>query len=112
CETVRALLHRTASFAGDGTPWTLGEKMSREGAVLAAAGCTEPTLDADDLDYSRTVIESFLDTTDMPTAVACLCGDAAARTLGFAPLGLSPSAGLAVALHAARRLRPYPEGVE
>ena len=36
---------------------------------------------------------------DMRTCVECLFGDAAGRTLGFTPRGLSPWAGLALALH-------------
>ena len=44
-----------------------------------------------------------LDADDMRTAIECLFGDAAGRTLGFTPRGLSPWAGLALALHDARR---------
>ena len=43
-----------------------------------------------------------LDAEDMRTCIECLFGDAAARTLGFTPRGLSPWAGLALALHDAR----------
>ena len=79
---------------------------------MAVAGCTAPVLDAEDLAYTREVLRSYLDADDMPTAVVCLFGDAAARTLGFTPLGLSPWAGLALALHDAR-LRPVtqPTGI-
>lgn len=38
----------------------------------------------------------------MRTAIECLFGDAAGATLGFTPRGLSPWAGLALALHDAR----------
>jgi hypothetical protein len=38
----------------------------------------------------------------MRTCIECLFGDAATRTLGFTPRGLSPWAGLALALHDAR----------
>jgi hypothetical protein len=38
----------------------------------------------------------------MRTAIECLFGDAAGQTLGFTPRGLSPWAGLALALHDAR----------
>ena len=41
---------------------------------------------------------------DMRTAIECLFGDAAGRTLGFTPRGLSPWAGLALALHDAQIL--------
>jgi hypothetical protein len=77
--------------------------MAQEGHVMALAGCTQPALDAEDLEYTRMVIEPFLDATDMRTAIECLYGDAAGRTLGFTPRGLSHRAGLALALHDARR---------
>ena len=44
----------------------------------------------------------YLDADDMRTAIECLFGDAAGRTLGFTPCGLSPWAGLALAFHDAR----------
>ena len=65
---------------------------------MAQGGCTRPALDAEDLDYTRWVLEPFLDATDMRTAIECLFGDGAARTLGFTPHGLSHRAGLALAL--------------
>jgi hypothetical protein len=48
------------------------------------------------------VLTLFLDAEDMRTSIECLFGDAAARTLGFTSQGLSPWAGLALALHDAR----------
>ena len=57
--------------------------------------------------YTREVLRPFLDAGDMRTAVECLFGDAAGRTLGFTPRGLSPWAGLALALFG-RSLRPGP----
>jgi hypothetical protein len=38
----------------------------------------------------------------MRTCIECLFGDEAGSTLGFTPLGLSPWAGLALALHDAK----------
>src|SRR5438874_1480882 len=64
----------------------LRDRLAQEGHIMALAGCTGPVLDAD----------------DMRTAIECLFGDAAGRTLGFTPRGLSPWAGLALALHDAR----------
>ncbi len=51
---------------------------------------------------TREVLSPYLDADDMRTCIECLFGDAAARTLGFTPTGLSPWAGLALALHDAR----------
>lgn len=65
---------------------------------MALAGCREPSLEPDDLEYSREVIAPFLDAEDMRTMIECLFGDAAGRTLGFTPRGLSHRAGLALAL--------------
>src|SRR5204863_406485 len=65
-------------------------------------GCTTPALDPDDLEYTRAVIAPHLDARDRATVIACLFGDPAAAALGYAPQGLSPRAGLALALHDAR----------
>ena len=73
---------------------------------MARAGCGGPVLDEEDIAYSREVLMPFLDATDKRTAMECLFGDAAARTLGFTPRGLSPWAGLALALHDARPNEP------
>src|SRR5205823_3978001 len=77
--------------------------LAQEGHVMAAAGCTGPVLDDEDLAYTREVLVPYLDADDMRTCIECLFGDAAGRTLGFTPRGLSPWAGLALALHDARR---------
>ena len=63
--------------------------------------CAE--LEGSGIGYTREVLTNFLDAEDKRTAIECLFGDAAARTLGFTPRGLSPWAGLALALHDARR---------
>jgi uncharacterized protein YjaZ len=79
--------------------------LTQEGSVMALAGCTTPTLDPDDLEYTREVIETHRGAKDRATVMACLFGDAAARALGYPPQGLSERAGLALALHDARRKR-------
>jgi hypothetical protein len=84
---------------------TLDEMLTQEGSVMALAGCTTPTLDPDDLEYTREVIETHRGAKDRATVMACLFGDAAARALGYPPQGLSERAGLALALHDARRKR-------
>src|SRR5262249_25130110 len=81
---------------------TLRAMLAQEGHVMARAGCTGPVLDAEDIAYTREVLSPSLDADDMRTAIECLFGDVAARTLGFTPRGLSPGAGLALALHDAR----------
>lgn len=101
-EAVLTAAHRLAYVYRSGPARTLLDKLSQEGHVMAAAGCTEPVLDADDLAYTREVLAPYLDADDMRTTIECLFGDAAGRTLGFSPRGLSPWAGLALALHDAR----------
>jgi len=98
-EEVLTALYRVAYIHRHGHARTLRELLRQEGHVLAQAGCTRPALDAEDLEYTRYVLEPFLDATDMRTAIECLFGDAAGQTLGFTPRGLSHRAGLALALH-------------
>jgi hypothetical protein len=104
-EAVLTAVYRLAYVQRHGPALTLRDRLVQEGEVMAMAGCTGPFLDADDIAYTREVLAPFLDADDMRTTVECLFGDAGGRTLGFTPRGLSPWAGLALALHDAR-LRP------
>jgi hypothetical protein len=101
-EAILTAAHRVAYLQQHGPARTLREMLAQEGQVMALAGCSGPTLDAEDIVYTREVLAPFLDADDMRTCIECLFGDAAARTLGFTPRGLSPWAGLALALHEAR----------
>jgi hypothetical protein len=101
-EGVLTTVYRTAYLQRHGPARTLRDILAQEGYVRALAGCTRPALDADDLSYTREVIAPHLDAPDMRTAIECLYGDAAGKTLGFTPRGLSDRAGLALALHDAR----------
>jgi hypothetical protein len=101
-ESMKAAIYRMAYVQRHGLARTLRDKMVQEGHVMSAAGCADPTLDEEELDYTRDVLATYLDADDMRTAIECLFGDAAGATLGFTPRGLSPGAGLALALHDAR----------
>lgn len=101
-EAILTVIYRAAYVAEHGFARTLGARMVQEGIVMARAGCTAPTLDDEDREYTREVIAPFLDAEDMRTTIECLFGDAAGKTLGFSPRGLSPWAGLALALSDAR----------
>jgi hypothetical protein len=101
-EALLTAAYRTAYIQRHGLARTLRRLLIQEGYVMAMAGCTGPVLDEDDIAYTREVLAPFLDAEDMRTCVECLFGDAAGRTLGFTPRGLSPWAGLALALHDAR----------
>jgi hypothetical protein len=101
-ESIRTTLYRHAYVRQHGAAKTLRDKLAQEGWVMAVAGCTEPTLDEDDLDYTREVLQEYLDVEDMRTSIECLFGDEPSNTLGFTPRGLSPWAGLALALYDAK----------
>lgn len=101
-EAILTAAHRVAHGHRRGPALTLRAMLDQEGRVMAAAGCTGPALDPEDLAYTREVIAPFLDAEDKRTAIECLFGDPAARSLGFTPRGLTPWAGLALALHGAR----------
>ncbi len=102
-EAIFTAAYRVAYRRRRGPARTLRDILAQEGDVMVAAGCEGPVLDADDLAYTREVLAECLDATDLRTAIECLFGDDAGRTLGFTPRGLSPRAGLALALHDARQ---------
>ena len=104
-ETVLAAIYRAAYLARHGHARTLRDMLAQEGWVMAESGFSEPQLAEEDLAYTRDVISAFLEVGDMRTAIECIFGDAAARSLGFTPRGLSPRAGLALALHDAVKPR-------
>ena len=97
-QEVIATLYRTLTIIRNGPPVTLRQMMAQEGQAAAFAGAMQPTLDPEDLTYSREVIRPYLDSQHFPTVFSCLYGDEAAREVGYKPLGLSPRAGYAVAL--------------
>jgi hypothetical protein len=100
-EEVLTAVYRVGYIHRRGHARSLRELLLQEGHIMAQAGCTRPALDPDDIEYTRCVLEPFLDAdaADMRTTIECMFGDAAARTLGFTPRGLSNRAGLALALH-------------
>ena len=107
-EALLAAAYRTAYIRRHGPPGTLRDILAQEGHVMAMAGCAGPTLDAEDIEYTRQVLVPYLDAADKRTVMECLFGDAAGSTLGFTPRGLSPWAGLALARHDGRLLFPLP----
>jgi hypothetical protein len=105
-EAILTAAYRNAYLHRHGPARTLRDLLAQEGQVMAQAGCSWPTLDAEDIVYTREVLIPYLEAEDMRTCMECLFGDAAARTLGFTPQGLSPWAGLALALHDAQSNEP------
>jgi len=107
--TVLSTIYRCAHRHRFGNPSTLREVFLLEGRAACFAGSVGTGLDPDDLAYSREVVAPWLDTDDVPRQFACLFGDAAARSVGYDPLGLSPRAGFALATEDARRAGVSPE---
>ena len=94
--------YRAAFVVQHGDPKSLREMMTQEGAVAAFANRSLKfsSLESqhEELEYSRAVIAPHLESTHQPTVIACLYGDAAAKELGYPPLGLSKNAGFQIAL--------------
>ncbi len=101
-EAMFTAIYRVVVVQKRGAPRTLRDILDQEGEVMAMAGCLGPTLDEEDIAYTRVVLSPLLDATDKRTCIECLFGDSAGRTLGFTARGLSPWAGLALALHDAQ----------
>jgi hypothetical protein len=101
-EAILTAVYRIPYMLRHGPACTLRDMLTQEGEVMARAGCTSPTLDEEDIAYTREVLLPYLDAEDMRTCMECLFGDEPSRTLGFTPMGLSPWAGLALALHDGR----------
>lgn len=101
-ETVQMSVHRTAYIHRHGKPVALKDFMNQEGDAMLRAGCVEPTLDDDDLEYTRHLLAPHLDDSNARMIMESLYGDQAGQTLGFTACGLSHRAGLALALHDAR----------
>jgi len=99
---VRGAVMRAVWRARHGDPVTLGDMIAQEGAALHFGGglfAGQPLrLEANDLAYTRQVVEPLRAGDHWPTCLAALYGDEAAREVGFPPLGLAPLAGLALAL--------------
>jgi hypothetical protein len=103
-EEVRMCLYRVAHIQQHGVASNLKELLVQEGEAMLRAGASTPTLDEDDLAYTREVLTPYLSKAGEPILIPALFGDPAASELGYQPLGLSPRAGLALALHDARML--------
>jgi hypothetical protein len=102
-EEVVLCIARAVHVARHGRARTLAERLDQEAFAMHAAGSTTPVLELDDLAYTRDVIGAHASSESVAIAIAALFGDTAARELGHPPLGLSPRAGLALALSMAHR---------
>ncbi len=106
---VLTAVFRMAYAQQHGWPTTLRQMLLRETLAAAFAGVTDSPFDRDELAYTRDVIAPHLDSTDYPTQFAALFGDEAAAMFGYQALGLSPRAGLALAIYDARSYADAPE---
>ena len=109
-EEILRAVHRTFWIQEHGQARTLRQMLAQEGQAMFRAGCARPALDSDELEYTREIIAPSLDAEDQPTIMECLYGDEAARSLGYSPRGLSPRAGLALALHDVHLICKMPAG--
>jgi len=98
-EAVLTAIYREEYLQSHPVPKTLAEMLAQEGYATARARCTTPSLDTEDLAYTRSVIEPHLSATARSIVIPCLFGDPAAIALGYLPQGLSDRAGLALARH-------------
>ncbi|MEX0881128.1 MAG: hypothetical protein WEB59_08440 [Thermoanaerobaculia bacterium] len=103
-EEILTSVFRAATIARRGRARSLRELLVQEGNAMRMAGARNPALEPHTLLATRQILFRLLDHDDMPTLVAAVFGDAAARELGYPPLGLRSRAGLALALHG--RLEP------
>src|SRR5262249_4656291 len=78
-EEIASAIHRAAYIQRHGPAGRLSSMLAQEGAAMARAGCVVPALEADDLAYTRDVLQPLLGATDRATAMACLFGDEAAH---------------------------------
>ncbi len=88
---------RAAYVQRNGIARTLRQMLSQTRYISANAGYDTPTYEVEEMEYSRQVIEPFLDSEIMAVQIACLFGDDVASELGHQPLGLSFRAGMALA---------------
>ncbi|MGH2369340.1 MAG: hypothetical protein ACRDI2_14195 [Chloroflexota bacterium] len=98
-ELLRAM-YRAAYQQRHGLPGTLGAMLAQEGLAAVFAGAS-PWLPPGELDAAREVMAPHLDApaaTSYPVVFACMYGDEAAESVGYARLGLPPRAGFGVAL--------------
>lgn len=93
-QELAASIFRAAYVEQHGPARGLRAMLAQEGWALARAGA-RPELGAEELAYTGEVLTALLERDDRPTVIAALFGDAAARRLGYAPLGLARDAGLA-----------------
>ncbi|MEM8860206.1 MAG: hypothetical protein AAGD96_17910, partial [Chloroflexota bacterium] len=90
-------IYRGAWINQHGFTHNLTDIMTQEGYAQSCAGLT-PTLTQEDLQYTQEVLAPYFANEDQPTLIAALYGDHSAGELGYPKLGLSPRAGLDLAL--------------
>src|SRR5262245_27967014 len=70
-EAILTAAYRAAYMHRHGPARTLREMLAQEGQVMALAGCSGPTLDTEDIVYTREVLIPYLDADDMRTCIEC-----------------------------------------
>jgi hypothetical protein len=106
-QETRAALYRALYRREFGVPETLEAMMSQEGAVMSFSG-EKIQLEPDDLEFTRNILEPLSQSRDYPTNFAAMYGDEPAKSVGYAPLGLSSRAGFALALEQKKKASMTP----
>jgi hypothetical protein len=92
------VLHMFLPTAGRG----IYDLLAQESWTLTRAECAAPAAglythvgpDESEIEYTREILEDYLDRSEMGILIAAMFGDNAARELGYEQLGLSDWAGL------------------
>jgi hypothetical protein len=96
-QETRAALYRAVHQREFGVPETLEVMMQQEGAVMNFSG-ESVHLESEDLEFTQSILEPLLQSRDYPINFAAMYGDEPAKSVGYAPLGVSSRAGFALAL--------------
>ncbi len=94
---VRAALARAVHVAAHGHASTLGEMLDQSGFVAAIAKVRSQEMDEEEAEYTRQIIQPYLESESKAVQIACLFGDSAADQLGYERFGLCERAGLRLA---------------
>lgn len=97
-QAVLMSIYRIHHIREHGQALTLKAMLFQEGMASRYAG-VQTTLDHEDLTYTQSIVDEYLMTDDYSIIIAALYGDQSARALGYSPLGLSPNAGLELAIY-------------
>src|SRR5262245_23316119 len=74
-EGILTAIYRTAYVLRRGPAHTLRDMLIQEGFAMTKAGCEGPVLNEEDIDYTREVLQPYMEANDKRTMIECLFGD-------------------------------------